>query len=61
MALSLNQAGVDVRVYEAVLEMAPLGVGINLQPTAVRELVELGIGNELANACNENSDFELLQ
>ena len=53
MALSLNQAGVDVRVYEAVLEMAPLGVGINLQPTAVRELVELGIGNELANACNE--------
>jgi 2-polyprenyl-6-methoxyphenol hydroxylase-like FAD-dependent oxidoreductase len=53
MALSLNQAGVDVRVYEAVREMAPLGVGINLQPTAVRELVELGIGNELANACNE--------
>ena len=53
IALSLHQAGVKVRVYEAVREMAPLGVGINLQPTAVRELVELGIGKELANAGNE--------
>ena len=53
MALSLHQAGVKVRVYEAVRDMAPLGVGINLQPTAVRELVELGIGKELANAGNE--------
>ena len=53
MALSLHQAGVNVRVYEAVREMAPLGVGINLQPTAVRELVELGLGNELASAGNE--------
>ena len=53
IALSLHQAGVKVRVYEAVRDMAPLGVGINLQPIAVRELVELGIGKELANAGNE--------
>lgn len=47
MALSLHQAGVAVRVYEAVHELAPLGVGINLQPTAVRELTELGLGDAL--------------
>ena len=49
MALSLHQAGVTVRVYEAVRKIAPLGLGINLQPSAVRELTELGLGDELAN------------
>src|ERR1700756_3247187 len=49
LALSLHQAGIAVRVYEAVRDPAPLGVGINLQPTAVRELVELGLGDALAH------------
>jgi 5-methylphenazine-1-carboxylate 1-monooxygenase len=48
LALSLHQAGISVRVYEAVRDPAPLGVGINLQPTAVRELTELGLDDELA-------------
>ena len=48
LALSLHQAGVDVRLYEAVRDPAGLGVGINLQPTAVRELTELGLGDALA-------------
>ena len=48
LALSLHQAGIAVRVYEAVREPASIGVGINLQPTAVRELTELGLGDELA-------------
>jgi 5-methylphenazine-1-carboxylate 1-monooxygenase len=48
MALSLDQAGIASRVYEAVADPAPLGVGINLQPTAVRELTELGLADELA-------------
>ena len=43
-ALTLQQIGVPCLVYEAVREMRPLGVGINLQPNAVRELYELGIG-----------------
>ena len=43
LALSLHQAGIAVRVYEAVRDPAPLGAGINLQPTAVRELTELGL------------------
>ncbi len=43
-ALSLHQIGVPCVVFEAVREMRPLGVGINLQPNAVRELNDLGIG-----------------
>jgi 5-methylphenazine-1-carboxylate 1-monooxygenase len=62
LALSLHQAGIAVRLYEAVRDPAPLGVGINLQPTAVRELTELGFGDALAvtgiatrrlNLCNK--------
>jgi 5-methylphenazine-1-carboxylate 1-monooxygenase len=48
LALSLHQVGIDVRVYEAVRDLVPLGVGINLQPAAVREFAELGLGDELA-------------
>ncbi len=47
MAMSLHQIGVPVRVYEAVREVSPLGVGLNLQPNGVRELIELGLGEEL--------------
>ena len=43
-ALTLHQIGVPCVVFEAVREMKPLGVGINLQPNAVRELYDLGIG-----------------
>ena len=48
LALSLHQAGFEARVYEAARQLSPLGVGINLQPTAVREFVELGLGDALA-------------
>jgi 2-polyprenyl-6-methoxyphenol hydroxylase-like FAD-dependent oxidoreductase len=41
-ALTLHQIGVPCVVFEAVREMRPLGVGINLQPNAVRELYDLG-------------------
>ena len=41
-ALTLEQIGVPSVVFEAVREMRPLGVGINLQPNAVRELGDLG-------------------
>lgn len=45
-ALTLHQIGVRCLVLEAVPEMRPLGVGINLQPNAVRELGDLGIGED---------------
>ncbi|MFG2496927.1 flavin-dependent oxidoreductase [Streptomyces sp. NPDC048441] len=47
-ALSLHAAGIGVRVVDAVDELRPVGVGINLLPHAVRELTELGLGAELA-------------
>ena len=49
-ALSLHQIGVDCRIYESVPQLEPLGLGINLQPNAVRELTALGLGEKLANA-----------
>ena len=44
LALTLHQIGVPCVVFEAVEELRPLGVGINIQPNAVRELYDLGIG-----------------
>ena len=46
LALTLDQIGVTCVVLEATGEMKPLGVGINLQPNAVRELLDLGISAE---------------
>jgi 2-polyprenyl-6-methoxyphenol hydroxylase-like FAD-dependent oxidoreductase len=47
LALSLHQAGIGCRVYEAAPELKRLGVGINLLPHAVRELTELGLAERL--------------
>ncbi|PTX05326.1 flavin-dependent oxidoreductase [Pararhodobacter aggregans] len=43
-ALTLHQIGVPCVVLESVRALKPLGVGINLQPNAVRELYDLGLG-----------------
>ena len=43
LGLSLHQVGIPFRIFEAVREIRPLGVGINLQPHASRELFELGL------------------
>lgn len=47
MGLTLHQIGVPFRIFEAVAEMKPLGVGINLQPNAVREIIDLGLMERL--------------
>jgi len=47
LALTLHQIGVPCVVFEAVPKLQPLGVGINLQPNAVRELYDLGIDASL--------------
>lgn len=44
LALTLHQIGVPCTLFESTNELRPLGVGINLQPNAVRELEALGIG-----------------
>jgi 5-methylphenazine-1-carboxylate 1-monooxygenase len=47
-ALSLHAAGVGCQVVDKARELTTVGVGINLQPHAVRELLELGLERELA-------------
>ncbi|CAM5785767.1 flavin-dependent oxidoreductase [Cellulomonas persica] len=47
VALTLHQLDVPFVVLEGARELAPLGVGINLQPNAVRELGDLGIGADV--------------
>lgn len=48
LALMLHKRGIEAEVWEAVDELRPLGVGINLLPHAVKELSELGLENTLA-------------
>lgn len=47
LGLTLHQIGVPFRIHESVRALRPLGVGINLQPNAVRELLDLGLGEDL--------------
>jgi 5-methylphenazine-1-carboxylate 1-monooxygenase len=47
LGLTLHQIGVPFHIYESTNEIKPLGVGINLQPNAVRELLDLGLADEL--------------
>src|SRR6185369_9049479 len=49
-ARSLHEAGFPVRVFEAVPELKPLGVGINMLPHAVRELEEMGLREKVERA-----------
>ena len=48
LALMLHKRGIEAEVWEAVEELKPLGVGINLLPHATRELAELGLEDTLA-------------
>jgi 5-methylphenazine-1-carboxylate 1-monooxygenase len=47
LALSLHQIGVPATMFESVPALKPLGVGINVLPHAVRELIELGLLDKL--------------
>ncbi|MFF7634634.1 flavin-dependent oxidoreductase [Kitasatospora sp. NPDC008050] len=56
-ALSLHAVGIEAAVVESSREIRPLGVGINLLPHAVRELTELGLGEELAALGVESAEM----
>ena len=47
LGLTLHQIGVPFHIYESAAQLRPMGVGINLQPNAVRELFDLGLEAEL--------------
>lgn len=46
VALSLHEAGFDVQVFESAPKIEGLGLGIHLQPNAIRELSELGLASK---------------
>lgn len=62
-ALSLHAAGVadggGLTVVDASERLLPLGAGINLQPHAVRELTELGLGERLSAVSAEPRELLL--
>ncbi len=60
MALTCHQLGVPAIVLESVRTIAPLGVGINLQPNAIRELIDLGLGHELDDIGIEADEWALV-
>ena len=47
LGLSLHKLKIPFKIYEAVKQLKPLGVGINIQPHAVRELHALGLKQKL--------------
>jgi len=57
LALSLHQAGIACRVFEAAPAVAPLGVGINLLPHGMRELTELGLLQRLTKISVETREL----
>lgn len=57
LALALHREGVPFRVYEAVQEIKPLGVGLNLLPHAMRELAGLGLEAELRSKGVETREY----
>ena len=57
LGLTCHQIGVPFQVYEAVPKLRPLGVGINLQPSAVRELFDLGLETQLDSIGVRTRDY----
>ena len=60
MALTCHQIGVPAVVLESVRTLAPLGVGINLQPNAIRELIDLGLEEDLNAIGIEATEWALV-
>jgi 2-polyprenyl-6-methoxyphenol hydroxylase-like FAD-dependent oxidoreductase len=57
LALTCHQIGVPFKVFETVSQIRPLGVGINLQPSAVRELMDLGLAPGLDGIGVKTRDY----
>lgn len=56
-AMRLHQAGYEVKVFESVEEVKPLGVGINLLPHAVRVLTNIGLLDKVAAIAVETKEL----
>jgi 2-polyprenyl-6-methoxyphenol hydroxylase-like FAD-dependent oxidoreductase len=56
-AMRLHQEGFQVKVFESVKEVSPLGVGINLLPHCVRVLTNLGLLDNIRTIAVETKDL----
>lgn len=56
-ALCLYRAGYEVKIFESVREIKPLGVGINLLPHSVRVLTNLGLEPQIAQMAIETKEL----
>ena len=56
-ALCLHKAGFEVKIFESVKELKPLGVGINLLPHSIRILEKLGLVAQIAKNAVETKDL----
>ena len=57
LALSLHQAGIACKVFEAAPAVKALGVGVNLLPHGMRELTELGLQEQLSAIAVETREL----
>ena len=57
LGLTLHQIGVPFQIFEATRDPKPLGVGINLQPPAIRELYALGLAPMLDQIGVQTEDY----
>ncbi len=56
-AISLKKIGHEVKVFESVDQIRPLGVGINLLPHCVRVLTNLGLQDKIAKIAVETKEL----
>ena len=55
LGLSLHQLGIPFKIFEAVREIRPLGVGINVQPHAIPSCLSLGLrGSSTRSGCAQS-------
>ncbi len=57
-ALQMHKNGIEVEVFDSAAELKPLGVGINLQPHATRELDSIGLLDSLTKASVVTSSLQ---
>ena len=59
LGLSLQQLKIPFQIFESSTSIQPLGVGVNLQPNAVRELFALGLKDSLTRIGVQTEEFGL--
>tara|TARA_B100000965_G_scaffold354213_1_gene330575 strand:- start:12 stop:1271 length:1260 start_codon:yes stop_codon:yes gene_type:complete len=59
LALSCQQLNIPFIIFEKTKTLEPLGVGINLQPNAVREISDLNLKQDLYKIGVETQEFGL--